>query len=83
MLRDIPGREKCDFGCIHCRKCFTACKEENIHAIEWDKEKAHPIIDQDKCTLGGSCIKVCPRNTLANFAEIRNRSTHPKVLVKV
>lgn len=82
-LRDIPGREKCDFGCIHCRKCFIACEEENIHAIEWDKERACPIINQDKCTLCGSCIKICPQNTLADFIKMQNRSPRPKVLVKV
>lgn len=82
-LRDIPGREKCDFGCTHCRKCFIACEEENIHAIEWDKEKARPVIDQDKCTLCGSCIKICPQNTLANFVEMRNRSLQPEALIKV
>lgn len=82
-LRDIPGREKCNFGCIHCRKCFKACEEEGIHAIEWDKERAYPVINQDKCTLCGSCIKICPQNTLANFTKMQNRSPRPKVLVEV
>ena len=66
-LRDIPDREKCGFGCIHCRKCYRACEEENIHAITWDKERAIPIINQDECTLCGSCLKICPQNTLAVF----------------
>ncbi|MFC1873639.1 4Fe-4S dicluster-binding protein [Chloroflexota bacterium] len=64
-LRDISGREKCSFGCIHCRKCYKACEEEGIHAIEWDKAKASPIINQDKCTICDKCIQVCPQNTLA------------------
>jgi len=69
-LRDIPGREKCDFGCIHCRKCFKACEDEDIHAITWDKVKACPVIDQDKCTLCGKCIEVCPQHTLDFFVKI-------------
>lgn len=83
LLRDIPGREKCDFGCIHCRKCFIACEKENIHAIEWDKGRACPIINQDKCTLCGSCIEVCPQNTLADFTKMRNKDFLPKLLTKV
>ena len=72
QLRDIPGREKCDFGCIHCRKCFKACEEENVHAITWDKSRARPVIDQGKCTLCGSCIAVCPQHTLAAFSRVKS-----------
>ncbi len=82
-LRDITGREKCNFGCIHCRKCFKACEEEGIHAIEWDKEKAYPIINQNKCTLCGSCIKVCPQNTLADFTKLKDKSPCLKLPVTV
>jgi Na+-translocating ferredoxin:NAD+ oxidoreductase subunit B len=81
-LRDIPGREKCDFGCIHCRKCFKACEEEGIHAIEWDKKNARPIIDQDKCTLCRKCIEACPQNTLAEFAQISKINNDNKERVK-
>ena len=67
-LRDIPGREKCDYGCIHCRKCFKACEYE---AITWDKEKAVPEFDIDKCTLCLKCIEVCPQNTLEDFTKVK------------
>ncbi len=61
-LRDIPGREKCEYGCIHCRKCFKACQDE---AIAWNKEKAIPEFDIEKCTRCGKCIEACPQHTLA------------------
>ena len=67
-LRDIPGREKCEYGCIHCRKCFKACQEE---AITWNKEKAVPEFDIDKCTLCRKCIEACEPGTLEDFTEAK------------
>jgi electron transport complex protein RnfB len=67
-LRDIPGREKCDFGCIHCRKCLKACEDE---AIEWNKERAIPEIIQEKCTLCSKCIEDCEQNTLADLTKAK------------
>ena len=67
-LRDIPGREKCDFGCTHCRKCFKACEAE---AIEWNKETALPEIIQEKCTLCYKCIEACEQNTLTDFTKVK------------
>jgi len=67
-LKSIPGRERCEYACIHCRKCFKACEDE---AIEWDKAKAVPQIIQDKCTLCGKCIEACEQHTLADFTKVR------------
>jgi len=67
-LRDIPGREKCDAGCIHCRKCFNSCEDE---AIVWNKERAIPEFDIEKCTLCRKCIEACEQNTLADFTEVK------------
>jgi len=66
-LRDIPGREKCQYGCTHCRKCFNACEYD---VITWNKEKAIPVFDIEKCTLCGKCIEICPQNTLAYFNKV-------------
>ncbi|MFC1899021.1 4Fe-4S dicluster domain-containing protein [Chloroflexota bacterium] len=63
-LRDIPGREKCDIGCTHCRKCLNSCE---FDAITWNKERAIPIFDIEKCTLCLKCIEACPNRTLAEF----------------
>jgi len=70
-LRDIPGREKCDAGCIHCRKCFKSCEDE---AIVWNKERAIPEFDIEKCTLCGKCIEACEQNTLADFTKVKARA---------
>ncbi len=67
-LRDIPGREKCDAGCTHCRKCFNICEDE---AIVWNKERVLPEFDIEKCTRCGKCIEVCEQNTLADFTEAK------------
>ncbi len=65
-LKNIPGRERCDFGCIRCRKCFKACEYE---AIAWNTEIALPEFNQEKCTLCLKCVEVCPQNTLADFTK--------------
>ncbi len=67
-LRDIPGRGKCDAGCIHCRKCFNVCEDG---AIVWNKEKGVPEFDIEKCTLCHKCIEVCPNHTLADFTGVK------------
>ncbi|MHC4587668.1 MAG: 4Fe-4S dicluster domain-containing protein, partial [Planctomycetota bacterium] len=66
-LRDIPGREKCGAGCIHCRKCMRACEEE---AISWNGDRGVPEFDSDKCTLCRKCIEVCEPHTLADYTEL-------------
>lgn len=74
-LRDIPGREKCDAGCIRCRKCVRACEDG---AVEWNKETFLPEFDMEKCSLCLKCIEVCEPNTLADFAKVK---TAPPVLL--
>ena len=69
-LKNIPGRERCDFGCIHCRKCFKACE---YGAIEWNKETALPEFDQEKCTLCLKCVEECPQNTLGDFTKAEKK----------
>ncbi|MBA7508829.1 Na(+)-translocating ferredoxin:NAD(+) oxidoreductase complex subunit B [subsurface metagenome] len=66
-LRNIPGREKCDEGCLHCRKCFKACENG---AIIWNEEKAVPEFDFSRCTLCGECIKACPHNRLIELSNV-------------
>ena len=75
-LRDVAGREKCENGCIHCRKCIRACEYD---AINWNAERGIPEFDNDKCTLCRECIEVCPANTLADFTEVRHAEGPLKV----
>ncbi|MDD4875619.1 MAG: 4Fe-4S binding protein [Dehalococcoidales bacterium] len=67
-LRDIPSREKCNSGCTHCRKCFRSCEAD---AITWNKDKAIPEFDIEKCTLCHKCVEICPQNTLADYTETK------------
>lgn len=45
----------CPVGCIACRLCEKACKFDAIHLID-----NLAIIDYNKCTSCGECVKVCP-----------------------
>jgi electron transport complex protein RnfB len=76
-VRDIPGREKCESGCIHCRKCFKACEND---AIIWNKEKQIPEFDLSKCIDCGACIEACPKNVLTKLRV--DNSKKEKVLSK-
>ncbi|MCL5069737.1 MAG: 4Fe-4S binding protein [Actinobacteria bacterium] len=66
-LKNIPGREKCDFGCIRCRKCVKACEN---NSITWNEEKSIPEINYNKCTSCDACILACPNNVLRKLADI-------------
>jgi len=60
-LRNIPGRERCEHGCLHCKRCVRACE---FGAITWNEQKLMPDFDASKCTLCLKCIEVCPTKCL-------------------
>ncbi|MBC8387264.1 MAG: 4Fe-4S binding protein [Actinobacteria bacterium] len=66
-LKNIPGREKCDVGCLHCKKCFKTCENG---AIIWNEEKAIPEFDFTRCTLCGKCIEACPHDRLIELSNV-------------
>lgn len=49
----------CSVGCIACRLCEKACKFDAIHVIN-----NLAVIDYNKCTSCGECVKVCPVKTI-------------------
>lgn len=49
----------CPVGCIACRLCEKACKFDAIHVVD-----NLAVIDYDKCTSCGDCVKVCPMKTI-------------------
>lgn len=49
----------CPVGCIACRLCEKACKFDAIHIVD-----NLAIIDYNKCTSCGDCVKVCPMKTV-------------------
>ena len=75
-LRNISGRERCDMGCLHCKKCFKACENG---AIIWDEEKSVPNFDFSKCTMCGKCIEACPRGRLIKLSDINSKRKLPDI----
>jgi len=75
-LKNIPGRERCDMGCLHCKKCFKACESG---AIFWDEEKSVPNFDFSKCVMCGKCIEACPRNRLIELSNITSKKKSPVI----
>ena len=49
----------CPVGCIACKLCEKACSFDAIHVID-----NLAIIDYNKCTSCGECVKVCPMKTI-------------------
>jgi Na+-translocating ferredoxin:NAD+ oxidoreductase RNF subunit RnfB len=54
------GPNLCNFGCVYQNDCIKACKFDAIHL---DKNGMR-IIDFDKCTGCGACVKACPRDLI-------------------
>ena len=66
-IKNVPGRKKCDMGCLRCKKCFKVCEND---AIIWNEEKGIPEFDFSKCTLCGKCIEICPHDRLVELSDI-------------
>lgn len=49
------AREECMTACIACKRCEKACKFDAIHVND-----GFALIDNNKCTRCGECVKVCP-----------------------
>ena len=52
-------RAACSVGCIACKLCEKACKFDAIHVID-----NLAVIDYNKCTSCGECVKACPMKTI-------------------
>ncbi|MCQ2294928.1 MAG: RnfABCDGE type electron transport complex subunit B [Bacteroidales bacterium] len=55
------GESGCMFGCLGFGNCASACQ---FGALSIDPETGLPIVDQDKCTACGACVKACPRGII-------------------
>jgi Na+-translocating ferredoxin:NAD+ oxidoreductase RNF subunit RnfB len=49
----------CPVGCIACKLCEKACKFDAIRVTD-----NVAVIDYNKCTSCGECVKVCPMKTI-------------------
>jgi RnfABCDGE-type electron transport complex B subunit len=54
------GDKICSYGCLGYGDCVTAC---NFDAIKIGPQGI-PVIDRDKCTACGLCVKACPNHLL-------------------
>ncbi len=61
------GTTACQYGCLGCGDCVTACK---FDAMVMDPVTKLPVIFDDKCVACGACVKACPRNII----ELRKKS---------
>lgn len=52
------GETGCKFGCIGFGDCAVSCAFGALHI---DAQTGLPVIDQDKCTACGACVKACPK----------------------
>lgn len=61
------GQTGCQYGCLGCGDCVTACK---FDAIYLDPVTQLPVILDEKCVACGACVKACPRSII----ELRKRN---------
>jgi Na+-translocating ferredoxin:NAD+ oxidoreductase RNF subunit RnfB len=60
------GDTACTYGCLGKGDCAEACP---FDAVYIDEESGLPVIDEEKCTACGACVKICPRTII----ELRNK----------
>lgn len=61
------GDTGCQFGCHGLGDCVTVC---NFDALKIDDKTGLPVVDDDKCTACGACVKECPKDLF----ELRKRA---------
>ncbi len=52
------GQTACSFGCLGFGDCVDVC---SFGALTIDPETGLPVVDPDKCTACGACVKACPK----------------------
>ncbi len=60
------GETGCTYGCHGFGDCVAACTFDALHM---DEKTGLPVVDEEKCTACGACVKACPRNLF----ELRKR----------
>ena len=60
------GDTGCSYGCLGCGDCVAVCQ---FGAITMDPVTGLPVVDEDKCTACGACVKACPKHII----ELRNK----------
>ncbi|MGI6342375.1 MAG: Fe-S cluster domain-containing protein [Bacteroidales bacterium] len=55
------GESGCSYGCLGLGDCVGSCLFDAIHI---NPETGLPVVDEDKCTACGACVKACPRSII-------------------
>ena len=55
------GDTDCPYGCLGCGDCVASCK---FDALAMNSATNLPVVNDDKCTACGACVKACPRNII-------------------
>ena len=55
------GETDCNYGCLGRGDCVASCIFDALHI---DHESGIAVVDIDKCTGCGKCVKTCPRHLL-------------------
>lgn len=58
---NIPGRERCSIGCIHCRLCVKASEQGEV---SWNDAKDLPFFDPEKLQSAPAAIEKCPKKII-------------------
>lgn len=55
------GETGCSFGCVGFGDCVAVCA---FGALSMDPETGLPVVDDEKCTACGKCVKACPKTII-------------------
>ncbi len=69
------GETACQYGCLGCGDCCAVC---DFDALHMDPVTGLPVVDEDKCTACGACVRECPKDLF----ELRKKlPKHRKIFV--
>ncbi len=58
LAATVGNCKACTYGCIGYGDCVEACQFDAIRI----GPEGYPVVDQEKCTACGACVKACPLN---------------------
>ena len=69
------GESGCLFGCLGFGNCVSVCQ---FGALSIDEKTGLPVVDEEKCTACGACVKECPRMLLELRKKGRNKGAEAR-----